>query len=192
MDWRPALRAGFALAATGSLAFNTWFVFLPNHLVATTDRSLDAALLTSVGGLVVAAGAAVCFGRWSDRYGRRPVVLGCVAALAVAAVPMWLLASSGSLVALAASQSLMGAAVGGVLSVAMLAELFPTRLRATGLALTAGLGTAVLGGTAPLVEQILVKVTGIDLLPAVYVTVVAAVALLALNGRPETASSELV
>jgi MHS family proline/betaine transporter-like MFS transporter len=73
----------------------------------------------------------------------------------------------------------------------MLAELFPTRLRATGLALTAGLGTAVLDGTAPLVEQILVNVTGFDLIPAVYVTVVAAVAMFALAGRPETASSEL-
>ncbi len=73
----------------------------------------------------------------------------------------------------------------------MLAELFPTRLRATGLALTAGLGTAVLGGTAPLVEQILVTVTGSTSLPAVYVTVVAAVTMFALAGRPETASAEL-
>ncbi len=191
VERRPALRAGFALAAAGSLAFNTWFVFLPNHLVATTDRSLEAALLTSVVGLLVAAGAAVCFGRWSDVHGRRPVVLGCVAALAIAAVPTWLLASSGSLVALAAAQSVIGAAVGGVLSVAMLAELFPTRLRATGLALTAGLGTAVLGGTAPLLDQVLVTVTGYDVLPAVYAAVVATLALLVLSGRPESASSEL-
>jgi MFS transporter, MHS family, proline/betaine transporter len=191
LQCRPELRAGFALAATGSLAFNTWFVFLPNHLVATTDRTLAAALLTSLAGLLVAAGAAVGFGRWSDLRGRRPIVLGCVAAVTLSAVPMWLLAGSGSLVALAAAQSLVGAALGGVLSVAMLAELFPTRLRATGLALTAGLGTAVLGGTAPLVEQILVTVTGFDLIPAVYVTVVAAVALFALAGRPETAASEL-
>ena len=191
-QWRPELRAGFALAATGSMAFNTWFVFfLPNHLVATTDRTLAAALLTSLVGLLVAAGAAVGFGRWSDLRGRRPIVLGCVGVVILGAVPMWLLAGSGSLVALAAAQSVMGAAVGGVLSVAMLAELFPTRLRATGLALTAGLGTAVLGGTAPLVEQLLVEVTGIDLIPAAYVTVVAAAALFVLAGRPETASSEL-
>jgi MFS transporter, MHS family, proline/betaine transporter len=107
------------------------------------------------------------------------------------AVPLWLLASSGSLMALAAGQSMVGAAVGGVLSVAMLAELFPTRLRATGLALTAGLGTAALGGTAPLVEQILVRVTGLDLIPAVYVIVVAAVTMFVLAARPETALVEL-
>jgi MHS family proline/betaine transporter-like MFS transporter len=115
-----------------------------------------------------------------------------VAALAVAAVQMWLLASSGSLVALAAAQSVIGAAVGGVLSVATLAELFPSRIRATGLALTAGLGTAILGGTAPLVDQVLVTVTGYDVLPAVYAAVVAVLALLALSSRPETACSELV
>lgn len=52
-------------------------------------------------------------------------------------------------------------------------------------------GTAVLGGTAPLVEQILVRVTGLDLIPAVYVTVDAAVSMLVMAGRPETALADL-
>jgi MFS transporter, MHS family, proline/betaine transporter len=71
------------------------------------------------------------------------------------------------------------------------AELFPTRRRATGLALTAGLGTAILGGTAPLTHQILVTMTGYDVVPAVYVTVVAALTIIGAADWPETASSEL-
>jgi hypothetical protein len=42
------------------------------------------------------------------------------------------------------------------------------------------------------VDQVLVTVTGYDVSPAVYAAVVAVLALSALSGRPETASSELV
>ena len=142
-------------------------------------------------GLVIAASAAVGLGWLSDRIGRRPVVLGSIAALAVSAVPLWLLATSGSFVALVAAQSVAGIAIAGTLSVALLAELFPTRVRATGLALTAGLSTAILGGTAPLVDQVLLNVTGLEVVPAFYVATVAALALLALSRQPETASAEL-
>jgi MHS family proline/betaine transporter-like MFS transporter len=118
---RPALRAGFALIAAGSLAFNAWFVFLPNHLVATTTRGLPSALLASVGGLMLSAVAAVALGRLSDRIGRRPVVLGSVGALALTVVPLWLLATSGSFVALLVAQSSAAVAIAGALSEATLA-----------------------------------------------------------------------
>jgi MFS transporter, MHS family, proline/betaine transporter len=190
-EHRRALRAGFALTAAGSLAFNMWFVFLPNHLVDTTSRSLESALLTSVAGLVVAAGGALSLGRLSDRLGRRPVVLGSLAALCLAVVPLWTLATSGSLLGLAVAQSIVGTTVGGVLSIAWLAELFPTRVRATGLALTAGLATAALGGTAPLVGQVLVTTTGSATVPPIYVALVAAIALATLAAQPEPDSSRL-
>jgi hypothetical protein len=57
--------------------------------------------------------------------------------------------------------------------------------------LTAGPGTAVLDGTAPLLDQIPVTVTGHDIIPALYVTAVAALAMVGPYSRPETASSEL-
>jgi len=140
---------------------------------------------------VLTALASVAFGRLSDRSGRRPVILGSLGALAVTAVPLWLLGTSGSLAAMAAAQAAAGVTIAGVLSVAAVAEMFPTRVRATGLALTAGLATATLGGTAPLVGQILFKVTGHETAPAIYMATVAALALLALRGQPETASSDL-
>ena len=40
-------------------------------------------------------------------------------------------------------------------------------------------------------EQILVRLTGFDVAPALYVTVVAAVSVFAMAGRPETALTEL-
>jgi len=55
------------------------------------------------------------------------------------------------------------------------------------MAMTAGLATALVGGTAPAVDQILVTALNLDVAPGVYVSVVACLVLLALWRWPETA-----
>jgi MFS transporter, MHS family, proline/betaine transporter len=175
---RGRLWRGFAVMAAGSLAFNTFFIFLPNHVVASGGAGLASTLLTSASALVVAAAAAAVCGRVSDRVGRRPVVAVSAIILALVAVPVFDLAAR-SQVDLWLAQCIIGIATGGVLSVAMLAEAFPTELRSTGVAMTAGLATALVGGTAPFVEQIMIKVLPIDSAPGIYVAVVAGLALIA-------------
>ena len=69
---RTALIRGFALIAAGSIAFNTFFIFMPNHLAATTELNLAPMLLLSAAALVVAAAAAVGLGHVSDTVGRSP------------------------------------------------------------------------------------------------------------------------
>jgi MFS transporter, MHS family, proline/betaine transporter len=120
--------------------------------------------------LLAATAAAVALGRPSDRLGRRPVVIGSIGALIVFGVPMSLAAESGSLRSLALAEIKAGIAIGGALSVSMLAEMFPADVRATGLSMTAGLATALVGGTAPLIDQALYKATGLEVAPAVCVT----------------------
>ena len=188
---RAGLVIGFAVIATGSLMFNTFFVFMPNHLAQTTSLGLPTALLTSVAGLVAVAVAAVLLGAVSDRTGRRPVVVGTMSAIAVGAVPLSMAAHSGSLLALVLAEILAGVAVAGTLSVAMLAEMFPADLRATALGLTAGLATALVGGTGPLVGQVLLLATGSTAAPALYVTAVGCLALLLTRSWPETAFKRL-
>ena len=73
----------------------------------------------------------------------------------------------------------------------MLAEMFPADLRATGLGLTAGLSTALVGGTAPLVDQVLFLATGFEDAPALYVAIVGCVALATARSWPETAFEDL-
>jgi MHS family proline/betaine transporter-like MFS transporter len=188
---RAGLKTGFAVIAAGSLAFNTFFVFMPNHLARTTSLSLPTALLTAIVGLISAAAAALAFGRLSDRVGRRPVVLGSIAALVVLAIPMSIAAHSGSLLALILTEIVAGIGVGGTLSVSMLTEMFPAGLRATALGMSAGLATALVGGTAPLVDQILFRATGLEVAPALYTAVVGLLALIAARSWPETAFRSL-
>lgn len=188
---RRAWCTGFAFLAAGSLGFNTFFIFLPNHLIVTTDLPASQVLLVAVIGLLGAAASSVGLGWLSDRVGRRPVVLASTAALAIAAVPAVALARTGSLSGLLVADLVVGGAVGGILSVSMLAEMFPTDVRATGVAMTAGLASAAVGGTAPFVDQVLFQLTGDALAPALYVVAVAVVGFAAVWSWSETAFTDL-
>ena len=77
--------------------------------------------------------------------------------------------------------------VAGVLSIAMVGELFAAPLRSTGFALSAGLASALIGGTAPWIDQMLVNVVDAESAPGVFVAVMALIALIALRRWPETA-----
>lgn len=185
-DHRRAVLRGFCVVAAGSSAFNVFFVFMPNNLVTRRGVGLSSALLVTAAALAVFAVAAWTIGRASDRIGRRPVAIGSGVAVVVLATPAAALIDRGGLVDLAVAQVLIGVAVAGLLSVAMLGEAFPASVRSTGVALTAGIATALIGGTAPWIAQILV-LRGVQIGPGVYVTLIAAAAVLALRRWPETA-----
>ena len=146
---RAGLVRGFCLLAAGSLAFNMFFIFLPNSAILRHSADLAPTMFATASALAVAASAALGLGRLSDRVGRRPVVAACTAALAVLALPMLVLADSGLPVRLFLGQTVIAIAVGGLLSIAMVGELFPTGVRSTGLALTAGLATALVAEPPP-------------------------------------------
>jgi MHS family proline/betaine transporter-like MFS transporter len=187
---RSRLGRGFCLLAAGSLAFNVFFVFLPNSTIARHQAALAPTLLVTATSLALAAAAALGLGRLSDRVGRRPVVIVSTVALTILALPMLAVGDSGSPARLFLAQSTIAIAVGGLLSIAMVGELFDTRVRSTGVALTAGLATALVGGTAPWLGQILVGM-GAELAVGGYVTAMALVALVVLRTWPETAFREL-
>jgi MHS family proline/betaine transporter-like MFS transporter len=183
---RAAVLRGFALIAAGSLAFNTFFIFMPNHLAAARQIDLVSTLLITAATLGVVAAVALALGRLSDAVGRRPVARWSSLLLAVLAIPMSAVASSSQL-GLLLAQLVIGGALAGVLLVPIVGELFTTPLRSTGMSMTAGLATALIGGTAPVIDQILVSGSGIDLAPGIYLSVAAGLALVALRRWPETA-----
>lgn len=178
VESRSRLWRGFLIMGAGSLGYNTFFVFLPNHHIVHRGGPSSLTWFVSASALVVTAIAAVTLGHLSDRIGRRRVVAGSATGLLLLAVPMSATAA-GSLLQLWVAQCLIGICIGGVLSVAMLAEAFPAEHRSTAVAMTAGLGTALIGGTAPAVDQLLVTVSGIATAPGIYLAAIAGAALLA-------------
>lgn len=183
-DTRPQLAVGFAAVAAVAVAFNLMYVFVPNHLVVNDRLELAPALGAAVAGPLLAAVLAPGFGRLSDRVGRRRVVLAGLAGLLVAIPVALRLVSTGNLAWMLAGFAVVGIPLGCLPLSAFLAELFPTHLRHSGISLTYGLATAVLGGTAPLVASVLSGPGGGLTLPTAYAMTFVVIALVTLLAIP--------
>jgi MHS family proline/betaine transporter-like MFS transporter len=151
--------------------------------------SLGHAVGIGVLGLLAIVASAPLIGRLSDRIGRRAVLIAGTLAVAAFAIPGFTLAHRSAL-GLLASDVVMGVLLGSLVVGAFAAEVFPTAVRATGVALTYGVATAAFGGTAPLVATLLVGAGAALVVPA-YLAAVAALALAAAATAGETAFRKL-
>lgn len=105
-------------------------------------------------GVLAISVSAPLFGHWSDRIGRRRVLIGACTALVLAALPSYLLLRTGDGAGMLAGYLLMGIVLGAFPLPAFLAEQFPTSIRATGIGLSYGISSALTGGTAPLLAAV--------------------------------------
>ncbi|MFG2340802.1 MFS transporter [Streptomyces yangpuensis] len=155
-----------------SAAGYTFLVVLPSHLQSALGASFrDALLATTLVNLGFAA-SILPAGLLSDRVGRRPVMLGGALGVAVSAFPLLhvLQSPAASPQARAAAVLAAGALVGLLAGPgpAMLAEMFPRRVRCTGLGLSYALANAVFSGCAGLFVTALTARTGSTAVPALY------------------------
>ncbi|MGW7402266.1 MFS transporter [Streptomyces sp. NPDC054833] len=171
-----------------SAAGYTFLVVLPSYLQTALHADFRQALTATVLANLGFAAAILPAGLLSDRIGRRPVMLTGAVLVVGAAVPLFNLlqdAGTSSLVkgaAVCAAGAVVGLMAGP--GPAMLAELFPTRVRCTGLGLAYALSNAVFSGCAGLIITETVKRTGNVDVPAYYAAATCAVSALALLGRP--------
>jgi len=138
--------------------------------------------------LALVAIAAPFLGRLSDRVGRRPLLVAGTLALLVVTLPAFLLIRGAVPSGLPLGYVLVGLPLSCLVIVPpFLAELFPTPIRSTALAITYGVGSALFGGTAPFLATLLVRRTGNPVTPAFYAVAVAVVAVVAALLTRETA-----
>jgi MHS family proline/betaine transporter-like MFS transporter len=132
-------------------------------------------------------------GALSDRLGRKPVILAGSVGYLVLTYPMFLWMSQGTFAAALGGQlvsAVLSALYGGA-SLAAFVELFPTRTRYSGLALSYNATAAICGGTTPLVATWLIDVTGSNLSPTFYLMAAALGTSLAALAMPERSNQPL-
>jgi MHS family proline/betaine transporter-like MFS transporter len=111
----------------------------------------------------------------SDKIGRKPVLIGGIVALMLSAYPVFVALQSMDYILVILSQMLFAAIIGVYMGPVptILVELFPTRVRFTGIAISYNMSAAIFGGTAPMVGAALYKITGDELALAYYLTALA-------------------
>ncbi|MGW6690892.1 MFS transporter [Streptomyces sp. NPDC054961] len=172
-----------------SAAGYTFLVVLPSYLQSTLHATFQQALGATVLANLGFAASILPAGTLSDRIGRRAVMLAGAVLVAVLALPLLDLVQDADVPTYAKGAALFGAgaAVGLIAGPgpAMLAEMFPTTVRYTGLGLAYALSNAVFSGCAGLIITKAVERTGDADVPAYYAAAacaVSAAALLTLRG----------
>ncbi|MDF2492797.1 MAG: Shikimate transporter, partial [Microbacterium sp.] len=160
--WRTLL-AGMALFVFALPWVYVVQTFSLSYTTGTLSVNPTHALIALIAAELLTIPATLGFGRLADRIGRKPVLLGAAIFAILFAFPMFLLFTTENswLVAVALILGLaivQGATIG--VSAAMLAELFPTRMRWSGIAISREIPAAIVGGTAPLVATALVGLAG--------------------------------
>ena len=197
---RAGIAKAFAISALGSITYYVGITYVPAFLTSAGALGEGIALWLSTAAAVIVILVTPFVGLWSDRAGRRPVLIGLALGSAILPISMFELMASGSplraFVGAAALAALAGAvsAVGAVST----AEQFPGEGRVTGLALGATMATAIFGGLTPYVAQLLVERTGWSMAPGAMIALVALAALpvfltmretAPLSGRPGRSAS---
>ncbi|QEW32655.1 MFS transporter [Erwinia billingiae] len=167
-----------------SAAGYTFLVVMPSWLQTALHASFQQALLATVLGNIGFALTILPAGRLSDRYGRRSIMLLAMLVVVLFSYPLLaLLQQPDAALWLKGLAVLIAGAVVGMIAgpgPAMLAEMFPTRIRYTGLGLAYSLSNAVFSGCAGLIITGLIKQTGNIYIPAWYVMITGAISALAL------------
>ena len=172
---RGGIARAFAISALGSITYYVGITYVPAFLHSAGSLSERTALWLSTIAAVVVIIVTPFVGLWSDRVGRRPVLMMLALLSAVLPATMFALMASGSQLQALLGAIVLAAVAGGVSAVGAVAtaEQFPGEGRVTGLALGATMATAVFGGLTPYVAQLLVERTGWAMAPGAMIALVA-------------------
>ncbi|MEU9254429.1 MFS transporter [Streptomyces sp. NPDC048270] len=193
--WQHRRQAGLVMALTlgGTVAYYTYTTYLTKYLVGSAGMEKTTATLVSFTALTLFAVLQPFAGMLSDRIGRRPLLITFAVGCTVGTYPIMTALGSASSYWSALGLSLLALVIiTGYTSInaAVKAELFPTRVRALGVALPYAIANALFGGTAEYVA-LWFKSSGHETLFFWYVSGCALVSLVTYVLMPDTRDAAL-
>lgn len=146
------------IVALGTALVQFWFVNLPTMMktLPVNPMPQSEAQPAAMIALAVFTFCLPLFGRLSDKYGRRPLLLFYSLGTALVSVPLlaFVQPTFTSLLIVAVSGGIFCSAYGASLA-AVMAEQFPPEVRNAGISLPYGISVALFGGTFPVIATAL-------------------------------------
>lgn len=163
--------SGLGLSIVGTVSAYVVVFYLPIFAVKQLGMPMGTAQLSTLIATIVILVFCPIAGHVSDKLGRKTVFFPAIVAYGLLAVPLFTnFIAAPSFGAMLLTQCLIGVTMGFIWgpTPAALAEVFPVRIRSTGVSLAYNLAVLVFGGLAPLVLTWLIAKTGSPMVPAYY------------------------
>lgn len=187
--WRPIVLAVVLVAAANTVGY-ALTSYMPSYLTDSKGYDPLHGTLLTIPVLVIMALCIPLTGLLSDRIGRRPVLWMGAGSTVVLAVPSFLLIGMGPIWSTLLGLALLAIPV--TFYVANLASslpaLFPTASRYGAMGIAYNFAVAIFGGTAPLIMQGLITLTGDDMMPAYYLMATSLIGAVAIGIMKESAN----
>lgn len=175
----PFLKAVGIGGVNGALAYNL-VVYLNIYLEKTVGVSSSNAKTHATVGLCLFALLAPLIGLLSDKIGRKRLMVTVSFLIMLGAFPLFYSLYHQNIILGVVIAAVMMASFNGP-SNAYLNEMFPTRIRYSGVALGYSVGVAIFGGTLPLICTFLIRASDFHFAPAIYLALIALIGMMAVG-----------
>ncbi|MFD6516441.1 MFS transporter [Rhodococcus sp. NPDC060176] len=191
-NWRPLVLC-IVLVATYNIAHYGLLSYMPTYLTNTLGYDESHGLVLMIIVMIVMMMGISYVGKFSDRVGRKPLLLSGFIGFFLLSLPAYLLIGVGNYVTVFLGLAILGGLLLLFVGVfpSVLPALFPTGIRYGGLAIGYNLAVSIFGGTTPLVLTALESATGSNLVAPMYMMIAAVIGGIAVLLIPETARKPL-
>lgn len=173
-NFSKSVLLGCMLVATGSVTV-FFYLYWPQYLAQNMHFEISQLMKINTFSTVILNIFIIIGGFTVDRIGARRMYLLITSSLAVFAYPLFTLFTLQSIAWVIFTYLSFSVIFGAIPSAysSLLARLFPTQIRYSGIALSYNLAYAILGGLSPIVCTLAIHYTGSVLAPAFYILIVA-------------------